>query len=291
MENTILTFLQECDDKLFDKIVKTFAFYKKLDFMSISQNDIIMLSPQKAFEYSGDEGDKYFKIWLSGSKIMFVTWANTMIDSQFRWNAKARNNDKRDNRDILGNEPYVTAYLKSNSAIEQCTMVYMFPFEKFVGIHEKVNKQEENYKPKRKSSQKSVGEPIVNTEFTGKQAQAVKVKSITKYIADLKEDAHLVDRWIGDLKGRINNPKKNKEANKWRTPEEDHGRILGQISEVKINVLSIKGLEPNHPLIEFYETKIHDWEITMEELDIKISQMRRSNNSLLGGFIDFINKL
>ncbi|MBQ1191294.1 MAG: hypothetical protein IIX43_03330 [Bacteroidales bacterium] len=291
MENTILTFLRECDDKLFDKIVKTFAFYKKLDFMSISQNDIIMLSPQKAFEYSGDEGDKYFKIWLSGSKIMFVTWANTMIDSQFRWNAKARNNDKRDNRDILGNEPYVTAYLKSNSAIEQCTMVYMFPFEKFVGIHEKVNKQEESDKPKRKSSQKSVGEPIVNTEFTGKQAQAVKVKSITKYIADLKEDAHLVDRWIGDLKGRINNPKKNKEANKWRTPEEDHGRILGQISEVKINVLSIKGLEPNHPLIEFYETKIHDWEITMEELDIKISQMRRSNNSLLGGFIDFINKL
>ena len=198
MENTILTFLQECDDKLFDKIVKTFAFYKKLDFMSISQNDIIMLSPQKAFEYSGDEGDKYFKIWLSGSKIMFVTWANTMIDSQFRWNAKARNNDKRDNRDILGNEPYVTAYLKSNSAIEQCTMVYMFPFENFVGIHEKVNKQEESDKPKRKSSQKSVGEPIVNTEFTGKQAQAVKVKSITKYIADLKEDAHLVDCWIGD---------------------------------------------------------------------------------------------
>lgn len=291
MENTILTFLRECDDKLFDKIVKTFAFYKKLDFMSISQNDIIMLGPQKAFEYSGDEGDKYFKIWLSGSKIMFVTWANTMIDSQFRWNAKARNNDKRDNRDILGNEPYVTAYLKSNSAIEQCTMVYMFPFEKFVGIHEKVNKQEESYKPKRKSSQKSVGEPIVNTEFTGKQAQAVKVKSITKYIADLKEDAHLVDRWIGDLKGRINNPKKNKEANKWRTPEEDHGRILGQISEVKINVLSIKGLEPNHPLIEYYENKIRDWEITMEELDIKISQMRRSNNSLLGGFIDFINKL
>jgi hypothetical protein len=291
MENTILTFLQECDDKLFDKIVKTFAFYKKLDFMSISQNDIIMLSPQKAFEYSGDEGDKYFKIWLSGSKIMFVTWANTMIDSQFRWNAKARNNDKRDNGDILGNEPYITAYLKSNSAIEQCTVVYMFPFEKFVGIHEKVNKQEERDKPKRKASQKSVGEPIVNTEFTGKQAQAVKVKSITKYIEDLKEDAHIVDTWIGDLKGRINNPKKNMEANKWRTPEEDHGRILGQITEVKINVLGIKGLEPNHPLIEFYETKIQDWEITMEELDIKISQMRKSNNSLLGGFIDFLNKL
>ena len=292
MENTILTFLKECDNQLFEKIVKAFAAYKKLDFSSISQGDIIMLSPQKAFEYSGDEGDKYFKIWLSGSKIMFVTWANTMIDSQFRWNAKARNNDKRDNGDIIGSEPYISAYLKSNSAIEQCTMVYMFPFEKFAGIHEKVHKQEESDKPKRKSIHKSDKEEIANSAtITSKQAQAIKVKSITKYIADLKEDAHLVDRWIGDLKGRINNPKKNKEANKWRTPEEDHGRILGQITEVKINVLGIKGLEPNHPLIEFYETKIQDWEITMEELDIKISQMRKSNNSLLGGFIDFINKL
>lgn len=290
MENTILTFLKECDNQLFEKIVKAFAAYKKLDFSSISQGDIIMLSPQKAFEYSGDEGDKYFKIWLSGSKIMFVTWANTMIDSQFRWNAKARNNDKRDNGDIIGNEPYVSAYLKSNSAIEQCTMVYMFPFEKFAGIHEKIHKQEESDKPKRKSIQTG-REPIANTEFTGKQAQAVKVKSITKYIADLKENAHIVDSWIGDLKGRINNPKKNKESSKYFTLEEDHGRILGQITEVKINVLGIKGLEPNHPLIEFYETKIQDWEITMEELDIKISQMRRSNNSLLGGFIDFINKL
>lgn len=290
MENTILTFLKDCDNQLFEKIVKSFAAYKKLDFSSISQGDIIMLSPQKAFEYSGDEGDKYFKIWLSGSKIMFVTWANTMIDSQFRWNAKARNNDKRDNGDIIGNEPYVSAYLKSNSAIEQCTMVYMFPFEKFVGIHEKVHKQEED-KPKRKVATKPNKEQVVNTEFTSKQAQAVKVKSITKYIEDLKEDAHLVDCWIGDLKGRINNPKKNKEANIWRTPEEDHGRILGQITEVKVNVLGIKGLEPNHPLIEFYETKIQDWEITMEELDIKISQMRKNNNSLLGGFIDFINKL
>ena len=31
----------------------------------------------------------------------------------------------------MGNEPYVSAYLKSNSAIEQCSVVYMFPFEAF----------------------------------------------------------------------------------------------------------------------------------------------------------------
>lgn len=291
MENTILSFLKECDNQLFEKIVKAFTAYKKLDFLSINQGDIMMLSPQKAFEYSGDEGDKYFKIWLAGSKIMFATWANTMIDSQFRWNAKARNNDKRDNGDILGNEPYVSAYLKSNSAIEQCTMVYMFPFEKFVGIHEKVNKQEESDKPLRKSSKKSNREPIANTtEITGKQAQAVKVKSIAKYIEDLKEDARRVDYQIGALKGRINNPKKNKELNRFRTPEKDHGEILGEITEIKINVLSIKGLEPNHPLIEFYETKIQDWETTMEELEIKIENMK-TNTSLLGGLIDFINKL
>lgn len=132
-----------------------------------------------------------------------------MIDNQFRWNAKARNDDKRDDGDIIGNEPYISAYLKSNSAIEQCTMVYMFPFEKFAGIHEKVHKQEESDKPNRKSIHKSDKEEIANAAtITSKQAQAIKVKSITKYVADLKEDAHLVDRWIGDLKGRINNPKK-----------------------------------------------------------------------------------
>ena len=290
MENTILTFLKECDNQLFEKIVKAFAAYKKLDFSSISQGDIIMLSPQKAFEYSGDEGDKYFKIWLSGSKIMFVTWANTMIDSQFRWNAKARNNDKRDNGDILGNEPYVSAYLKSNSAIEQCTMVYMFPFEKFVGMHEKVHKQEESDRPKRKSSQKSDREPIVNTAtITGKRAQEAKVKSITKYTDDLKENAHEVNRLLKQIEGRIKSPKENREANRWSTPDEDRENILEEITKVKTSILGIKGLEPNHPLIEFYETKIQDWETKMRKLDPKIKKLK-TNTSWFGDLIDYINE-
>ena len=290
MENTILTFLKECDNQLFEKIVKAFAAYKKLDFSSISQGDIIMLSPQKAFEYSGDEGDKYFKIWLSGSKIMFVTWANTMIDSQFRWNAKARNNDKRDNGDILGNEPYVSAYLKSNSAIEQCTMVYMFPFEKFVGMHEKVHKQEESDRPKRKSSQKSDREPIVNTAtITGKRAQEAKVKSITKYTDDLKENAHEVNRLLKQIEGRVISPKLNRESNRWSTPDEDRENILEEITKVKTSILGIKGLEPNHPLIEFYETKIQDWETKMRKLDPKIKKLK-TNTSWFGDLIDYINE-
>lgn len=103
----------------------------KLILRDINQSDIIILSPQKAFEYTGEEGDKYFKVWMVGSTIAWCTWANSMVDSDFRWNAKARNENKRDNKDILGNEPYVSAYLKSNSAIEQCSVVYMFPFEAF----------------------------------------------------------------------------------------------------------------------------------------------------------------
>ena len=105
------------------------------------------MSPQKAFEYAGEEGDKYFKVWMVGSKIAWCTWANSMVDSDFRWNAKARNENKRDNKDILGNEPYVSAYLKSNSAIEQCSVVYMFPFEAFSKKKvEVVKKAEENKK-------------------------------------------------------------------------------------------------------------------------------------------------
>lgn len=79
-----------------------------------------------------------------------------MVDSDFRWNAKARNENKRDNKDILGNEPYVSAYLKSNSAIEQCSVVYMFPFEAFsqkkVEVVKKVEKIENTNKDENKTT-------------------------------------------------------------------------------------------------------------------------------------------
>lgn len=119
-ENSVLEYLKANNEVLFDKIVNALRKGKQVNFTDINQSDIIILSPQKAFEYAGEEGDKYFKVWMVGSKIAWCTWANSMVDSDFRWNAKARNESKRDNKDILGNEPYVSAYLKSNSAIEQC---------------------------------------------------------------------------------------------------------------------------------------------------------------------------
>lgn len=146
-ENSVLEYLKANNEVLFDKIVNALRKGKQVNFTDINQSDIIILSPQKAFEYAGEEGDKYFKVWMVGSKIAWCTWANSMVDSDFRWNAKARNENKRDNKDILGNEPYVSAYLKSNSAIEQCSVVYMFPFEAFSKKKvEIVKKAEENKK-------------------------------------------------------------------------------------------------------------------------------------------------
>lgn len=146
-ENSVLEYLKANNEVLFDKIVNALRKGKRVNFTDINQSDIIILSPQKAFEYAGEEGDKYFKVWMVGSTIAWCTWANSMVDSDFRWNAKARNENKRDNKDILGNEPYVSAYLKSNSAIEQCSVVYMFPFEAFSKKKvEIVKKAEENKK-------------------------------------------------------------------------------------------------------------------------------------------------
>lgn len=146
-ENSVIEYLKTNNEVLFDKIVNALRKGKQVNFTDINQSDIIILSPQKAFEYAGEEGDKYFKVWMVGSKIAWCTWANSMVDSDFRWNAKARNENKRDNKDILGNEPYVSAYLKSNSAIEQCSVVYMFPFEAFSKKKvEVVKKAEENKK-------------------------------------------------------------------------------------------------------------------------------------------------
>lgn len=145
-ENSVLEYLKANNEVLFDKIVNALRKGKQVNFTDINQSDIIILSPQKAFEYAGEEGDKYFKVWMVGSTIAWCTWANSMVDSDFRWNAKARNESKRDNKDILGNEPYVSAYLKSNSAIEQCSVVYMFPFEAFSKKKVEVMKKAEESK-------------------------------------------------------------------------------------------------------------------------------------------------
>lgn len=159
-ENSVLEYLKANNEVLFDKIVNALRKGKQVNFTDINQSDIIILSPQKAFEYAGEEGDKYFKVWMVGSTIAWCTWANSMVDSDFRWNAKARNENKRDNKDILGNEPYISAYLKSNSAIEQCSVVYMFPFEAFSKKKvEVVKKVEEKESKTEKSVKKTTSEP------------------------------------------------------------------------------------------------------------------------------------
>ena len=90
-ENSVIEYLKTNNEVLFDKIVNALRKGKQVNFTDINQSDIIILSPQKAFEYAGEEGDKYFKVWMVGSTIAWCTWANSMVDSDFRWNAKARN--------------------------------------------------------------------------------------------------------------------------------------------------------------------------------------------------------
>lgn len=148
-QNSIIKYLKDQDPKLFSKIVRTMKLYKGVDLESISQSDIMVLTPKEAFTYAGEEGDKYFKIWMVADKIAWCTWANTMIDSQFRWNAKAKSASKRDNNDLLGNEPYVSLYLKSNTAIDQCSIVYMFPFEAFAKKHDKRSSEKITSKPQK----------------------------------------------------------------------------------------------------------------------------------------------
>lgn len=283
MENSILTFLKECDNQLFEKIVKAFAYYKKLDFLSIKQGDIIMLSPQKAFEYSGDEGDKYFKIWVSGSKIMFVTWANTMIDSQFRWNAKARNKDKRNNGDILGNEPYVSAYLKSNSAIEQCTMVYMFPFEKIPKIGAKKVAAKAVVcpePPKQQQESKIVVKPVVE------KPQNVEEKRVNRHANELERSARRINQLMGRLKDGIRT--KNKKIG-FIGIEEFYERLCSEVNAIETTLIRIKALSPQSPLIEHYEDKIAQWNLALEELDPQVKAV--ANYSILGKIASFFDKL
>ncbi|MFR7464638.1 MAG: hypothetical protein ACLUVG_05705 [Phocaeicola vulgatus] len=90
------------------------------------------MSPQKAFEYAGEEeGDKYFKVWMVGVLLLgvlgLIQWLIAISVGMLRREMKT----KEITRTFLGNEPYVSAYLKSSSAIERCSVVYMFPFEAF----------------------------------------------------------------------------------------------------------------------------------------------------------------
>lgn len=112
-------------------------------FKNLTDSAVIELSPKSAFKFGGTEGDKYLKIWLyKDNQIAFCTWANTMFDDNFNWNAKARKAaEKRDNSKIIGVKSFIDAYLKSNSAIDSLSSVYMIPWDN-MGSYKKLKQEE-----------------------------------------------------------------------------------------------------------------------------------------------------
>lgn len=92
---------------------------KGFTFKQLKEKDILELTPKGAFKFGGAEGDKYIKLWVTADDMVgMVTWANTMIDENFNWNAKSRKADeKRDNNKLIGMERFTKAYLKSNDVL------------------------------------------------------------------------------------------------------------------------------------------------------------------------------
>lgn len=234
MENSILDYLKSNNADLFNRITVALQKGKQVNFSDINQCDIFVLTPQKAFEYAGEEGDKYFKIWMVGSTIAWCTWANSMVDSNFRWNAKARNENKRDNKDILGNEPYVSAYLKSNSAIEQCTVVYMFPFEAF-SKKKKVEKKESR-----------VEKTIKNTtsESSNKKVEEIinKLSYLTKEISEKFAPSPTVPG-LGMFIRAF-----------------DKQQLLRDRAEFDTLLMRLKCLDENNKMIPYFEKKAQEWD-------------------------------
>lgn len=227
-KNSVLEYLKSNNELLFDRIVDAFCKAKQIDFMAINQNDIIVLSPQKAFEYAGEEGDKYFKIWMTGNIIAWCTWANSMVDSNFRWNAKARNENKRDNKDILGNEPYISDYLKSNSAIEKCSVVYMFPFEAFS------KKKEITIKKKQINEDKTTN---------------VKIKRLVNKLSELATD---ISEYYA--------PSLPIPGLGWIFSALEKQEYISNRAEFEDKLMQLKCLDEHNKMIPYFEKKLQEWE-------------------------------
>lgn len=136
----LLESLQDCpslmdiyknNKSVFDRLFKA-TVKKGFSFKPLKENDIMELTPKGAFKFGGTEGDKYIKLWITkDDQVGMVTWANTMIDDNFNWNAKARKAvEKRNNANLIGIDKYTKAYLKSNDAINLFAKVYMIPFDR-----------------------------------------------------------------------------------------------------------------------------------------------------------------
>ncbi len=225
--NSIISYLKTIDPELMERVISTFTSYRKLDFMSIKQSDIVMLTPDQAYEYKGNEGDKYFKIWMAGDKIAWCTWANSMIDSHFRWNSKESNPEKkRDNADILGNEPYVSQFIKSTAARKKCNMVYMFPFTAFSST------TPATVKPKREERSTAASEPAAEKKVREKSNE----QKMDKLLDDLSELSTSIARSI------------------------EHGWSCNDdIVEFQNKLMQLKCLDATNAMIPYYEEMSKTW--------------------------------
>ena len=199
MKNTILDYLKGCDGELYGRIVRTLKVYRGIDFEDIRQEDVMVVSPDKAMKYGGEEGDKYFKVWMAGERIAWCTWANTLVDSKFRWNAKARGENKRDNSDLLGNEPYVSAYLKSYDAVKECSTVYMFPFAAFGKKEEKAAANDNMGNGAKTGEEKEADDEVWNETLA--QPKRSNFAGFTKTVKGMADDSRR-DRRLREMDER-----------------------------------------------------------------------------------------
>ena len=267
MENSILRYLKGCDGELYGRIVRTLKVYRGIDFEDIRQEDVMVVSPDKALEYSGEEGDKYFKVWMAGERIAWCTWANTLVDSHFRWNAQARGENKRDNGDLLGNEPYVSAYLKSYDAVKECSTVYMFPFAAFGKKEEDVeeeNVQEEREVVKRRepSVMSGVAKAVKSVLSESKEEIAERMREEREDKAEAKQvmetqlnytDPKILTKELLELSAKID------AVSVWDFGDSKTG--AAQRAKFRSGLMMLKSIDPQNAMIGEMEAMLKKWRI------------------------------
>ena len=267
MENSILRYLKGCDGELYGRIVRTLKVYRGIDFEAIGQEDVMVVSPEEALEYSGEEGDKYFKVWMAGERIAWCTWANTLVDSHFRWNAKARGENKRDNSDLLGNEPYVSAYLKSYDAVKECSTVYMFPFAAFGKKEEEVeeeNVQEEREVVKRRepSVMSGVAKAVKSVLSESKEEIAERMREEREDKAEAKQvmetqlnytDPKILTKELLELSAKID------AVSVWDFGDSKTG--AAQRAKFRSGLMMLKSIDPQNAMIGEMEAMLKKWRI------------------------------
>jgi hypothetical protein len=114
--------------QLLNQVFRT-LLKRRYSINGMTDQSVLSRTPEGAYKYKGEEGDKYLKLWCKNGKIVLVTWANTMIDTNFNWDAKATDNTKRDNKDIIGDATSIAAYMKSSKYLQSLDACYMVVFD------------------------------------------------------------------------------------------------------------------------------------------------------------------